>query len=249
MLNSVNLHAIKFLPVGIEDALGVVIKHISEKNGDYFCLANIHLVMESHKDAELKKILNESAGNFPDGMGVAWALKFFGCKFKDRVRGTDLMLRLCDYAEKNKLKIFLYGNTKETLNTLKKKIETMFPKIMIAGMISPPFRPLTKEEDESYAKQINDSGADIVFVSLGAPNQEKWMYKHKGRIKAVQLGVGAAFDFITGNVKQAPRWMQKSGLEWLFRLPQQPRKTLYRMSLVPEFIWRTMVQKKKIRSS
>jgi len=242
MLNSVNLHAVKILPVGIEDALEVVIKRIPEKNGDYFCLANIHLVMESHKDAELKKILNESAGNFPDGMGVAWALKFFGCKFEDRVRGTDLMLRLCDYAEKNKLKIFLYGSTKQTLNNLKKKIETMFPKVMIAGMVSPPFRPLTKEEDELYTRQVNYSGADILFVSLGAPKQEKWMYEHKGRIKAVQLGVGAAFDFITGNVKQAPRWMQKSGLEWLFRLPQQPRKTLYRMSLVPGFIVRTMKQ-------
>ena len=235
-----NLLGIKFYPVGLNDAVEIVIQHVNKKAGDYFCLANIHLVMESIKNSELKKILNESAGNFPDGMGVAWALKILGNKFKGRVRGTDLMLELCHFASRNNLKVFLYGSTKENLIVLKNRLEKIYKGIKIVGIISPPFRPLTDKEDELFTHQINDSGADILFVSLGAPKQEKWMAEHKGRIKAVQLGVGAAFDFITGKVKQAPVWMQNIGLEWLYRLPQQPVKTTSRMLLAPEFVFRVL---------
>lgn len=230
-----NLHGIRFFPVELDDALDIVIQHAGRNAGDYFCLANIHLVMEAHKDPELKEVLNHSAGNFPDGMGVAWTLKILGYKFEGRVRGTDLMLKLCDYASKNNLKIYLYGNTEETLLKLKNILMSKFPGLIIAGYFSPPFRELTDDEDKEIIEKINESEADIIFVSLGAPKQEKWMARHKGKIKPVQLGVGAAFDFITGKVKQAPKWMQKAGLEWLYRLPQQPKKTLYRMSLAPKF--------------
>ncbi len=238
----VDLQGIKFLAVGLDEAVEIVIHHIPEKKGDYFCLANIHLVMEAHKDSVLKEVMNNAAGNFPDGMGVAGALKILGQKCKGRVRGTDLMLKLCNYASKNGLKIFLYGNTEDTLISLKKKLTELYPLLNITGFISPPFRELTPEEDAEVIDKINSAGSDLLFVSLGAPKQEKWMAQHKGKIKAVQLGVGAAFDFITGKVKQAPAWMQKAYLEWLFRLPQQPCKTLYRMALVPGFIVRTMVQ-------
>jgi N-acetylglucosaminyldiphosphoundecaprenol N-acetyl-beta-D-mannosaminyltransferase len=242
MITPVDLQGVKFLPVGIEEALKEVIGYIPQKKGDYFCFANIHVVMESHKDLELKSILNSSAGNFPDGMGVAWALKFLGNNFKDRVRGSDFMLKICSYAAENNLRIFFYGNTEETLAELKQKLKTLFPGIQIAGSIYPPFRTLTKEEDEAFLKTINDAAPDILFISLGAPKQEKWMAMHKGRIKAVQLGVGAAFSFITGKVRQAPVWMQKTGLEWLYRMPQEPKKTVYRMSLVPGFLLRILLQ-------
>jgi len=242
MIEPVDLQGVKLLPVDLDEALKEVIKYIPQKKGDYFCFANIHVVMESHRNPELKNILNNSAGNFPDGMGVAWTLKLLGNKFKDRVRGADFMLRLCAYAVENNLKIFLYGNTEETLRTLRQKLQSLFPKIQIAGAISPPFHELTKEEDDAYVKEINNANPDILFVSLGAPKQEKWMAEHKGRIRAIQLGVGAAFSFITGSVREAPKWMQKSGLEWLYRLPQQPEKTIYRMSLVPGFLARTLLQ-------
>jgi N-acetylglucosaminyldiphosphoundecaprenol N-acetyl-beta-D-mannosaminyltransferase len=124
---------------------------------------------------------------------------------------------------------------------LNAKLRSLFPKIKIVGSISPPFRDLTKEEDEGYVRQINESGADILFVSLGAPKQEKWMAGHKGKVKPVQLGVGAAFSFITGKIREAPPWMQKTGLEWLYRLPQQPKKTIQRMTLVPEFLFKTLL--------
>lgn len=242
MPKSVDLHGLQFLAIDIDQALKTVTQHIPLKNGDYFCFANIHVVMESHKDQEFRTILNESTGNFPDGMGVAWALKFLGNNFEGRVRGADFMLRLCSHASENNLKIFFYGNTEDTLASLKERLQQLFPQINIVGTISPPFRPITKEEDEAFVTQINDANTDILFVSLGAPKQEKWMAEHKGGIKAVQLGVGAAFDFLTGRVKQAPVWMQRAYLEWLYRMPQQPKKTAYRMSLVPEFILRTLLQ-------
>lgn len=226
----------------MNDAQDIAVKYIPQKGGDYFCFSNIHLAMEGIKNRDIRTTLNAAAANFPDGMGVAWALKILGHRFKDRVRGADLMLKLCEYASDNGLKVFFYGNTEETLEALKHKLTVMFPTLQISGMISPPFRILTHEEDEAYVKQINDSDADILFVSLGAPKQEKWMAEHKGRIRAIQLGVGAAFSFLTGKVRQAPKWMQKAGLEWLFRLPQQPGKTISRMTLVPEFLLRTLIQ-------
>lgn len=242
MIEKADLQGVKFLPVGIEEALQEVIRCIPEKNGDYFCFSNIHVVMESHRNPELKSILNNATANFPDGMGVALALKFLGNTFKGRVRGADFMLKLCLHASKNNLKIFFYGNSEETLSALKEKLLRLFPGINIAGSISPPFRELTKDEDQAFVEKINAAVPDILFISLGAPKQEKWMSEHKGRIKAVQLGVGAAFSFITGKVKPAPKWMQKTALEWLYRLPQEPKKTIYRMSLVPGFILRILLQ-------
>ena len=249
MKGAINLLGVGLRPVGIDQALQIVAEHIAMKRGDYFCFVNIHVVMEGIKDPGIKRILNDSAANFPDGMGVARALKMLRNRFEGRVRGTDFMLKLCDHASKNDLKVFFYGNTDETLALLLEKLKSSYPALNIVGAISPPFRDLTKEEDDAYTRQINDSGADILFISLGAPKQEKWMLEHKGRIKAIQLGVGAAFSFLTGRIREAPQWMQKSYLEWLFRLPQEPKKTTYRMLLVPEFLFRLFVQivKERIR--
>ena len=239
---SYEFQGLKFCPVGMEDALKIVTRHIPKKHGDYFCFVNIHLAMEGLNKTVIRDILNGSAANFSDGMGVARALKMLGNRFEGRVRGADFMLKLCEYASKNDLKVFFYGNTEETLVLLSEKLKGLYPGLNIAGAVSPPFRSLTKEEDDAYVLQINDSDADVLFVSLGAPRQEKWMAEHKGRIKAVQLGVGAAFSFLTGKVRQAPLWMQKTYLEWLYRLPQEPKKTIYRMLLVPEFLVRIVMQ-------
>jgi len=242
MARPVILQEVKLLPVDVDDALREIIQHIPKKGGDYFCFANVHLIMECHHDPQLKEMLNQSAANFPDGMAVAWALKLLGNKFKGRVRGTDCMLRLCSYASEHNLKIFLYGNTEKALVALQKKLKLLFRSIEITGAISPPFRALTKAEDDAYVEQINRADPDFLFVSLGAPKQERWMAEHKGKIKAVQLGVGAAFDFIIGEVTQPPLWMQNVGLEWLYRMPQQPKKTIVRMSLLPSFCLRTLLQ-------
>jgi len=243
MKKIVKLQEVGFFPATLEEAVQIVVDSIKQKDGSYFCLANIHVVMESHRDEKFKTILNNAAGVFADGMGTAGALKYFGYMFKDRVRGTNLMLELCKYAADYDLKIFLYGNTNETLKKLSGVLKTKYPGLSIAGMYSPPFRELSREEDDEIVRMINKANPDILFVSLGAPKQEKWMAAHKGRIKAVQLGVGAAFDYIAGNLSEPPNWMKKYYLEWLYRLPQQPKKTIYRMSLLPEFLIRLFVQK------
>jgi len=242
MIKRVTLLGVNFLPVGTEEAFQEVIKHIPKRNGDFFCFGNIHLVMECRKDFELQNMVNQSVASFPDGLGVVIALKLLGCQFKFKVRGTDLMLRLCSYASEHNLKIFLYGSTEENLVALKERLIDLFPSINIAGSISPPFRILTEDEDSAFVNKINDVDPDILFVALGAPKQEKWMAEHKGRIKAVQLGVGAAFDFISGILKEAPVWMQKTPLEWLHRLPQQPKKTIWRMRLLPPFAFLGFIQ-------
>lgn len=236
------LLGVELLPIGLDDALNEVIGRVSIKDGDFFCLCNIHIVMECYKDHSFRDIINQSAANFPDGKGLVMGLEILGHHLDFKVRGTDLMLRLCQYAAENGLKIFLYGNTEANLKKLEKRLHGLFSEINIVGAISPPFRELTKEEDEKFIKEINDVDPDILFISLGAPKQEKWMAAHKGKIKAVQIGVGAAFDFIIGEIKQAPRWMQSMPLEWLHRMPQQPKKTFIRMLVVPKFFFLIFLQ-------
>ena len=175
MIRPVNLLGVNFLPVGIEEAFQEVIGHNAEKKGDFFCLPNIHLVMECRKDPVLRSMVNQSVANFPDGLGVVIALKLLGCHFDFKVRGTDLMLNLCSYASQNNLRIFLYGNTEENLIRLKKRLKALFPNINIAGTISPPFRRLREDEDSEVIRKINEADPDILFVSLGATKQEKWM--------------------------------------------------------------------------
>jgi len=242
MVKTAYLLGVRFYPADIEEALGKVIGHISDKKGDFFCLANINDVMVSNKYKALKQVINLSTANFADGMGTAWALKLLGYKFKGRVRGTDLMLKLCDYAAKKNLKIFLYGNTENTLMDLREKLKTLYTDINIVGVLSPPYRELTPSEDWDIIDNINKSDADIIFVSLGCPKQQQWMAAHKEKIKPVQLGVGAAFDFIIGKVKPAPIFVQKIGLEWFYRMFQEPKKTIYRMLLVPVFIFKLLKQ-------
>jgi len=237
------LLGIRILPVGMEDSLRMVTHHIENKQGGFFCFANIHLIMEGYRNPLLREVLNDSAGNFVDGMGVALGLRALGKKFSGRVRGAEFMLNLCSHAAEKKFGIFLYGNTSETLKEVDNKLRSLFLGIQIVGQISPPFRELTTEEEDNVIQRINEADPKILLVSLGAPKQEKWMWKIQGKIGATQFGLGAAFDFITGKVKQAPVWMQRSALEWLYRLPQQPGKTLYRMSLLPSFAWKVLLQK------
>jgi N-acetylglucosaminyldiphosphoundecaprenol N-acetyl-beta-D-mannosaminyltransferase len=233
---------VKILPVNLEKAFREVIEQVMIKAGGFFCLVNIHVVMEFQKDPKLLNMINRSTANFPDGKGLVMGLYLLGSKVDFKVRGTDLMLKLCGHASQKGLAIFLYGNTEKTLNKLRTRLCDAFHGIKIAGSISPPFRSLTKKEDDTIVREINDADPDILFVSLGAPKQERWMAEHNERIKAVQLGVGAAFDFIAGEIREAPLWMQKAPLEWLHRMAQQPGKTTARMMKVPGFFYKILWQ-------
>lgn len=190
----------------------------------YVCICNVHSVVTATQDAEFCRVLNEADMSTPDGAPVAWMLRRLGHVDQQRINGPDLMWRYCEYVELSEDSIFLFGSTPETLNNLRLKLTEAFPNLKIAGSISPPFRSLMPEEDAAIVEQINASGAGAVFVSLGCPKQEFWMSSHRGRINAVMLGVGAAFDYHAGTVRRAPIWMRNYGLEWLYRLISEPRR-------------------------
>ena len=183
----------------------------------------VHGIVTAATDAEYCRRINEFDIVAPDGQPVRWALNFFHkAGMTDRVYGPEAMRRVCQRAAETGISIFLYGSTPDVLEKLKTKFLEWFPSLKIAGMESPPFRPLTPEENDAACQRFNDSGAGLVFIGLGCPRQEAFAHANRDKIKAVQLCVGAAFDFHAGNKKMAPKFMQNHGLEWLFRLWQEP---------------------------
>lgn len=190
----------------------------------YVCMCNAHVTVTTNHDAAFHAALAQADMVAPDGAPVAWMLRRLGATGQKRVSGPDLMLDYCEHAAATGQSIFLYGTTDQTLEALQQRLLARWPTLRIAGALAPPFRPLTAEEDAAVVKYINDSGAQTVWVSLGCPKQELWMAAHRGRVKAVMLGVGAAFTFHSGLGRRAPRWMQERGLEWLHRLATEPRR-------------------------
>ncbi len=207
-------------------ALGRIADWARRRESRYVCICNVHSVVSASQDADFEKVVNQADMATPDGAPVAWMLRRLGYPTQPRINGPDLMWKYCEQAagRADAASTYLFGSTPETLNILQKELLRAFPGLRIAGAHSPPFRPPTPEEDDAIVRAINDSGAGVVFVSLGCPKQEKWMAAHRGRIDAVMIGVGAAFDFHAGTVVRAPLWMQKSGLEWLHRLASEPRR-------------------------
>jgi N-acetylglucosaminyldiphosphoundecaprenol N-acetyl-beta-D-mannosaminyltransferase len=198
---------------------------ISQKRlGAYVCVSNVHMCMETFDNPDFCKIVNGADLVVPDGKPIVWGQRLLGEKTASQVRGSDLLLTICKEAEKVKIPIGLYGGTEKSLNELIKYLNNNYPSLKITFSISPPFREPTQEEDENYIKAINASGIKILFVGIGCPKQEKWMAKHKEKLHCVMIGVGAAFDFFSGQKKHAPVWMQRTGLEWLFRLASDPKR-------------------------
>ena len=188
----------------------------------YICIANTHMAMESYDDDTFRHIVNSADLVTPDGMPIVWGLQFLGVKRASRVYGPDLMLSVLEAAEREELEIGFYGGSPETLARLKTAVLERFPALKISYAASPPFRPLMPDEDIRGVDEINASGVRILFVGLGCPKQERWMAEHVGQIRSVMVGVGAAFDFIAGVKPQAPRWLMGPGLEWVFRLSNEP---------------------------
>jgi len=206
------------------DATRDILAWAATPRGRYVCIANVHMVMEAHDDPAFQSIVNQADLVTPDGMPLVWVLKALGVKQASRVYGPTLTLHVCEAAARAGVPIGLYGGTPESLEAFTTFLQDRFPGINIAVRIAPPFRPLTHDEDEAYTREIAESGARILFVGIGCPKQERWMAAHKSRVPAVMLGVGAAFDFHSGRVKQAPPALQKVGLEWLFRLLMEPKR-------------------------
>lgn len=203
----------------------------------YVAICNAHVVVTAAQDASYRSVINRADMATPDGTPVAWMLRKLGHKGQQRISGPDVMWALCERCAAKGLPIYCYGSTEATLGLLKQRLNEAFPGLQVS-VESPPFRALSEQEDAAAVQRINQSGAGLVFVGLGCPKQERWMAEHRGRVQAVMLGVGAAFDFHAGTVSRAPLWMQRNGLEWLHRLCSEPRR-LWKRYLVTNtlFVW------------
>ncbi len=197
----------------------------SPTRGSVVCVCNVHSVMSARRDARLGSVIADSDIATPDGVPLVWALRWTANPSQQRVYGPELMRRAMEDTAGRGYRHFLYGATDDTLAKLTDAISEFAPGANIVGSIAPPFRELSEAERDAHLAQIRESGADIVWVGLGMPKQELWMGETRDSLPGVTLiGVGAAFDFLAGNVKQAPEWMQRTGLEWLYRLIQEPRR-------------------------
>lgn len=207
-----------------EGAAGNVFEWSGRAESRYVCVANVHMLMEAHDSPEFRRIVNQADLTVPDGVPLTWAMRLKGLRHQPRVYGPELMLHLLALSEQRGVPVGLYGGGPDVLAHLKLRLQARFPSLQVAYSFSPPFRPMTPEEDAEAVEQINRSGVRILFVGLGCPKQEAWMAQHRGRVNAVMLGVGAAFDFHAGSKAQAPAWMQRAGLEWFFRFLSEPRR-------------------------
>jgi N-acetylglucosaminyldiphosphoundecaprenol N-acetyl-beta-D-mannosaminyltransferase len=226
-----------------DDAARRVLRWAREGRSAYVCVATVHMTMESFDSPGFREVVNGADLVTPDGRPLVWALGALGVRNPSQVRGTDLTTRVVEFAAREGVPIGLYGGTAGLLEDFAKVLETRHPGISIACKIAPPFRPLTSEEDEAVTQEVSSSGARVLFVGIGCPKQERWMAAHKGRVPAVMVGVGAAFDFHTGRVRQAPRWMQVAGLEWVFRLLMDPRRLWKRYAKHnPRFVGHFLMQ-------
>jgi N-acetylglucosaminyldiphosphoundecaprenol N-acetyl-beta-D-mannosaminyltransferase len=199
---------------------------VAQRRRGYVCVCNVHTVMASGEDPELRGALEASSINVPDGQPLVWAINALGHSLTGRVYGPELMSRACARAATTGLRFYLYGGRNQgALVQLALNLRQRYPGVRIVGGYSPPHRLLTAEERAAVAEEINGSGADVVWVGIGVPKQEKWMAAMRSLLEPpVLVGVGAAFDFHAGLVPQAPNWLQEAGLEWAYRLAHEPRR-------------------------
>jgi N-acetylglucosaminyldiphosphoundecaprenol N-acetyl-beta-D-mannosaminyltransferase len=230
-----------------EQLLGRIVRWAQAGQSRMICLCNVHSVVTAKHDAAMANALKRADLNLPDGAPIAWLMRQRSWPEQQRLSGPDLMWQLMREAEKLQLSVFLMGATPATLGRLIGVLSNAFPRLMIAGSLSPPFRPLNELEHGSFVDQINRSGASIVLIGLGCPKQEIWMAECGNAISAVMIGVGAAFDYHAGSLRRAPPVWQRIGLEWLYRLLQEPRRlarrylltnTLFLLAL-PAELWRS----------
>jgi N-acetylglucosaminyldiphosphoundecaprenol N-acetyl-beta-D-mannosaminyltransferase len=206
-------------------ALELIEGWISNGDRQYVCVTGVHGIIESQRDPGLRDAHNRSGLTTPDGMPLVWAGRAAGARTMERVYGPDLMLAFCDLAKARGFSSFFYGGRPGVANRLARRLEDLYPGLRVAGTYSPPFRAPSAAEDEEIVRLINEARPDVVWVGLGTPKQELWMAAHTAALDAsVLIGVGAAFDIHAGLSPQAPRWMQRSGLEWAFRLAHEPRR-------------------------
>ena len=225
----VNILGVGISALNMDTAIAAIDDYIASREPHYVCVSAVHNVMESQVHPELRDVYRNSALMLPEGMPLVWLSKLKGHRDVGRVGGPDFFVTVCEKSVKRGYRHFLYGGPPGVAEQLAIKLQDRFPGIQIVGTYSPPFRPFPLEEDPEEVRMINATEPDIVWVALGVPKQDRWMATRIGKLTApVLAGVGYAFDVHSGRKKQAPLWMQRSGLEWLFRLIDEPRRLAYR---------------------
>lgn len=212
----------------MKETVDYLTNHLEELRGDYICVSNVHTTMMSLKNKDYNEVQNSGAMALPDGKPLSIVCRLRGFYDAERVPGPDLMPEIFKISKEKGYRHYFYGSSPETLKKLRIELNREYPWLKIAGMYSPPYRALTQQEEEQVVREINKTDPDFIWVALGAPKQEEWMYRHQFQVKGVMLGVGAAFDFCAGTVRRAPVWMQELCLEWLYRLMQDPKRLFSR---------------------
>ena len=224
-VNSFDILGVKISAINIDDAARFIDATINQKEKAYISVCPVSTIMECQKNPQALESVNSASLVTPDGMPVVWLGKVKKNRNVKRVYGPDLMLKVCEISQKKGYRNYFYGSTNSVLEKLTGNLKQKFPDLIISGVFSPPFGVMSAEEDEKNIQMINDSNSDILCVGLGSPKQDLWMHKHKDKINVpVMIGVGAAFDFISGTKKQAPKFVQRIGFEWLFRLICEPKR-------------------------
>ncbi|MEP6944384.1 MAG: WecB/TagA/CpsF family glycosyltransferase [Acidobacteriota bacterium] len=225
------------------DRVIVSIAKLCSDGGAYVCLANVHMVMEAHDSPDFRRTVNSAALVVPDGMPLVWMQKLQGRPDATRVRGNDLMVGVLSWAAENGIALGFFGGRSSVIDRIRQRALRDFPRIRLDYTYSPPFRPLTDTEDEEVIRAIKAADIDVLFVGLGCPKQEIWMEQHRNSLGCVMIGVGAAFDFYAGSIRESPQWLGRLGLEWLYRLTLEPRRLWRRyITLNPRFIFSALKQ-------
>jgi len=239
-----NILGVGVSAINMQQALDTIDYWIRTHDPHYVCVTPAHAIMDCYRSSELRRIYNHSGLTTPDGMAIVWLLKWQGFQNVERVYGPDLLKAVCQRSLENGYRHYFYGGAPGVAERLSQKIDQKYSGLQIVGLDSPPFRELTPQEDEAAVQKICAANPDIVWIGIGSPRQECWMIDHLKRVGApVMIGIGAAFDFISGNKPQAPPWMQRNGLEWFFRLANEPRR-LWRRYLLnyPRFAVLVLLQ-------
>lgn len=249
MLESVGILGVRVAAINMESAVRQIESWLDSKTQAYVCVTGAHGIIESHNDERIKKIHNDAGMCVPDGMPTVWVGRFYGHKKMRRVYGPDLMMEVLKKSVGKNYKHFFYGGAEGVAEKLRDKLIAQMPGLNVAGVYSPPFRTLTQLEEKKLVDIMESAKPDIIWVGLSTPKQEKWMAAHLGKLDAtVMVGVGAAFDFHAGLLRQAPRWMQNLGLEWVFRIYVEPKRLWRRyFYIVPMFLFLTLLQILRIK--
>lgn len=246
-METCNILGVNINVTNMKETVSYICSNLENLKGNYICISNVHTTVMAYEDEKYKNIQNSAIMALPDGGPLSVVSRRRGFKDAERVTGPDLMGKIFDISEKKGYRHYFYGSTQETLDELKIKLDKKYPNINIVGMYSPPFRKLTNKEDKEIIDKINESKADFIWVGLGAPKQEIWMYNHNNKVNGLMLGVGAGFDYHAEKLKRAPKFMQNINLEWLYRLMQEPRRLFKRYLITNiKFIWKIITIKTEI---